>query len=59
VLRSLFPFHYAYDAEDHRETSLRGAPAEVAEALKKELQARLSTAGMEVLEGRITHLIYS
>ncbi|NLP12617.1 SPFH domain-containing protein [bacterium] len=51
--------HYAYDAEDHRETSLRGAPDEVAETLKKELQARLSTAGVEVLEARITHLAYS
>jgi regulator of protease activity HflC (stomatin/prohibitin superfamily) len=51
--------HYYYDIEDHKEISLRGNPDEVAETLKQELHARLSTAGVEVLEARISHLAYA
>jgi len=58
AIRSLAS-HYAYDVEDHKETSLRGAPDEVAETLKNELYARLSKAGVEVLEARISHLAYA
>lgn len=50
---------YFYDVEDHRETSLRGNPDEVAETLKGELHARLAPAGLEVLEARISHLAYA
>ena len=39
--------------------SLRGNTAEVAEHLKKEIQDRLSKAGVEVLEARISHLAYA
>jgi hypothetical protein len=51
--------HYAYDVDDHREVSLRGTPDEVAETLKTELHKRLGTAGVEVLEARISHLAYA
>jgi regulator of protease activity HflC (stomatin/prohibitin superfamily) len=51
--------HYAYDVDDHREVSLRGTPDEVAETLKTELHKRLATAGVEVLEARISHLAYA
>lgn len=51
--------HYAYDVEDHHDVSLRGTPDEVAETLKTELHKRLATAGVEVLEARISHLAYS
>jgi regulator of protease activity HflC (stomatin/prohibitin superfamily) len=39
--------------------SLRGNTAEVAEHMKKEIQERLSKAGVEVLEARISHLAYA
>jgi regulator of protease activity HflC (stomatin/prohibitin superfamily) len=51
--------HYHYDVEDHNEISLRGHPEEVSETLTKELNTRLSQAGVEVLEARISHLAYA
>jgi regulator of protease activity HflC (stomatin/prohibitin superfamily) len=39
--------------------SLRGHTAAVAEHLKKEIQDRLSQAGVEVIEARISHLAYA
>jgi regulator of protease activity HflC (stomatin/prohibitin superfamily) len=39
--------------------SLRGNTGEIAEHLKKEIQERLSKAGVEVLESRISHLAYA
>jgi hypothetical protein len=39
--------------------SLRSHTAEVAEHLKKEIQDRLSRAGVEVIESRISHLAYA
>ena len=39
--------------------SLRGNTAAVAEHMKKEIQERLSKAGVEVLEARISHLAYA
>jgi regulator of protease activity HflC (stomatin/prohibitin superfamily) len=50
---------YPYDAHVDGELSLRGSGAEVAEQLKKEIQARLAQAGVEVLEARISHLAYA
>lgn len=58
ALRSLATA-YPYDAHDEAGLSLRGNTSEVAEHLKKEIQDRLSTAGVEVLEARITHLAYA
>jgi regulator of protease activity HflC (stomatin/prohibitin superfamily) len=39
--------------------SLRGNTIAVAEHMKKEIQDRLSKAGVEVLEARISHLAYA
>jgi regulator of protease activity HflC (stomatin/prohibitin superfamily) len=50
---------YKYDAHEEDQMSLRGNTAIVAEHLKKEIQDRLSTAGVEVLEARISHLAYA
>lgn len=50
---------YPYDAQDEQRTSLRGNPQEVAENLKSQLEARLTVAGVEVIESRISHLAYA
>jgi regulator of protease activity HflC (stomatin/prohibitin superfamily) len=50
---------YAYDAHDDAQKSLRGHTAEVADHLKTEIQDRLTKAGVEVLESRISHLAYA
>ena len=50
---------YAYDAHDEAQKSLRGHTLEVAEHLKGEIQDRLTKAGVEVLEARISHLAYA
>ncbi|MCM6778792.1 SPFH domain-containing protein [Nocardia sp. CDC159] len=49
---------HPYDAHDPDRTSLRDG-AEVAEELTIELRERTSTAGIEILEARITHLAYA
>ncbi|MDP5143909.1 SPFH domain-containing protein [Rheinheimera baltica] len=50
---------YAYDAGNDEAISLRSSTDEVTELLKKEIQARLNKAGVEVLEARISHLAYA
>jgi regulator of protease activity HflC (stomatin/prohibitin superfamily) len=50
---------YTYDAHDEAQMSLRGHTSAVAEHLKKEIQERLSRAGVEVIEARISHLAYA
>src|SRR4051794_28416229 len=50
---------YPYDAHVDGKISLRSHTAEVAEHLKTEIQERLSQAGVEVLEARISHLAYA
>jgi regulator of protease activity HflC (stomatin/prohibitin superfamily) len=50
---------YSYDAYTEGQKSLRANTAEVAEHLKAEVQERLSKAGLEVLETRISHLAYA
>lgn len=50
---------YPYDAHVEGEISLRSHTAEVALHLKTEIQDRLSQAGVEVLEARISHLAYA
>src|SRR5207249_11498446 len=47
------------DAHDEGEISLRSHIGEVAERLKAELQERLTKAGVEVLEARLSHLAYA
>jgi len=50
---------YPYDAHDEAQISLRGHTAAVADHLKKEIQERLTRAGVEVMEARISHLAYA
>ena len=50
---------YAYDAHEEGQKSLRGHTLEVAAHLKAEIQERLTKAGVEVMEARITHLAYA
>ncbi|MGF9714829.1 MULTISPECIES: SPFH domain-containing protein [Paenibacillus] len=50
---------YPYDTFDSNGYSLRGNSEEVAAELSRELQERLSVAGVEVMEARLTHLAYS
>jgi regulator of protease activity HflC (stomatin/prohibitin superfamily) len=50
---------YPYDDYTAGAISLRGNADEVLIGLQTELQARLRTAGIEVLETRLTHLAYA
>ena len=50
---------YPYDAHDENLVSLRGHTNSVADHLKREIQDRLSKAGVEVIEARISHLAYA
>jgi len=50
---------YPYDAHDDAQTSLRSNSAEVSDDLKSEIHARLSKAGVRVLEARLSHLAYA
>ena len=49
---------YPYDAEGDA-ISLRGNTDKVSEFLRSELQQRLQTAGVEVVEARLSHLAYA
>lgn len=51
--------HYPYDDSDTDGISLRGHPEEVSNTLQKELDDRLKSAGVEVIEARLSHLAYS
>ena len=57
ALRNLASRH-PYDSHDH-EVSLRGNPSEVCDQLEHDIQERLDTAGVEVIEARISHLAYA
>jgi regulator of protease activity HflC (stomatin/prohibitin superfamily) len=57
ALRILATRH-PYDSEDH-EVSLRGSTTEVCDQLKQDIQERLDTAGVQVIEARISHLAYA
>jgi hypothetical protein len=50
---------YAYDHGEEGETTLRSGVDEVSSTLQKELQARLTKAGVVVEEARLTHLAYA
>ncbi len=50
---------YPYDNFTEDGMSLRGNADEVSAELARELQSRLSVAGVDVLEARLTHLAYS
>lgn len=51
--------NYAYDDGEPDEVTLRGGADLVSAALTRELQERLSKAGVHVEEARLTHLAYA
>ncbi len=53
----LYPYDVADDGSD--EKSLRGSAQEISENLKQEIASRVASAGLEILEARITHLAYA
>lgn len=50
---------YAYDSHTDGQMSLRSHTAETADKLKAEIQDRLSKAGVQIIEARISHLAYA
>ena len=52
---------FAYDniEDEHADITLRGGGDKVSELLEKELKDRLKTAGIQILEARISHLAYA
>lgn len=50
---------YPYDLYEEEGYSLRGNAEEVAAELARELEERLSLAGVSILEARLTHLAYA
>src|SRR5436190_3140545 len=52
AMSAIFP----YDAHVEGELSLRGSVTEVSQRLAQEIQERLSSAGVELIEARISHL---
>ncbi len=50
---------YPYDTTEDGQLSLRGSMDEVSEALKKELQERVTLAGVRIDEARLSHLAYA
>ncbi len=51
---------YPYDvSENGDEKSLRGSSKEIADVLKAELQSRVETSGIEILDARINNLAYA
>lgn len=58
-LASMYPYDNFADEGLTEDITLRSSVNEVSEALEKELQERLSMAGIEVLEARIGYLAYA
>ena len=50
---------YPYDAHEAGEVSIVGHTGEISEKLKVEIQDRLTQAGIQVIEARISHLAYA
>ncbi len=50
---------YPYEPHEDETIALRSHPFEIADALRREIQARLEKAGVEVIEARISHLAYA
>ena len=50
---------YAYDDTEGESHSLRSSLDEVNDTLQREIQERVKTAGVEVVEARINHLAYA
>ncbi len=58
-LASMYPYDNFADEGVKEDITLRSSLNEVSEALEKEIQERLSMAGIEVLEARIGYLAYA
>jgi regulator of protease activity HflC (stomatin/prohibitin superfamily) len=58
ALRNLATSH-PYDAHREGDVTLRSNPADIAAQLRSEIADRLETAGVEVIEARISHLAYA
>jgi regulator of protease activity HflC (stomatin/prohibitin superfamily) len=50
---------YPYDAHEEGHISLRLSAGEVSDRLRHEIQDRMSRAGIDVIEARISHLAYA
>jgi regulator of protease activity HflC (stomatin/prohibitin superfamily) len=50
---------YPYDTHDQQVLSLRDDADEITEKLSEEIGARVASAGVQVIESRITHLAYA
>jgi regulator of protease activity HflC (stomatin/prohibitin superfamily) len=50
---------YPYDAHEEGQIALRISSEEIAHRLRQETQDRLTTAGVEVIEARLSHLAYA
>ncbi|MCC5049452.1 SPFH domain-containing protein [Xanthomonas campestris] len=50
---------YPYDQHEEGQILLRSHPAEISEQLKRHLDERLTQAGVDVIEARISHLAYA
>lgn len=50
---------YPYDQHVDGQISLRSHPAEISQHLKEQLDERLTTAGIDVQDARISHLAYA
>lgn len=57
----LYPYDVFEENDDDgvKEKTLRGSAVEIADSMKAELQKRVSEAGLEIEEVRITHLAYA
>jgi regulator of protease activity HflC (stomatin/prohibitin superfamily) len=58
-LASMYPYDNFADEGHQEDITLRSSVNEVSEALEKEIDERLSIAGIEVLEARIGYLAYA
>ncbi|NNK18058.1 MAG: SPFH domain-containing protein, partial [Maribacter sp.] len=58
-LASMYPYDNFADDGTDEDITLRSSVIEVSEALEKEVQERISMAGIEVLEARIGYLAYA
>lgn len=50
---------YPYDTFESDELTLRGNAEEISSELKAQVQDRLTVAGVDIIEARLTHLAYS
>ena len=50
---------YPYDQHEDGQISLRSHPVEISDRLKEQLDERLTAAGVDVIDARISHLAYA